>query len=201
MNRPGQNNEEMGKAVRLDPQNPILRVCSGWHTLFSGDADSAVTDADRATEMAPNLIWGPIVRGWAFQQQGKLAEAVAEFDAAHRQSGGVNMTAAYRGHALALAGDTAQAESIEREFIEKSQTSYVSAVSAFEIAAILVGLADLGRTFEWLEKAGREPIDLAPSRGMRPPIQDCSRRPPLRRHSPLNRSAHSQRPSVKLSPG
>lgn len=153
MNRPGQNNEEMGKAVRLDPQNPILRVCSGWHTLFSGDADSAVADADRATEMAPNLIWGPIVRGWAFQQQGKLAEAVAEFDAAHRQSGGVNMTAAYRWHALALAGDTAQAESIEREFIEKSQTSYVS---AFEIAAIFVGLADLDRTFEWLEKAVRE---------------------------------------------
>ena len=153
MNRPEQNVAEMQKAVTLDPQNPILRVCSGWHSLFSGECESAISDADRATEMAPNLFWSPMVRGWAFEQQGKPPEAVAEFDTALRQSGGLSIAAAARAHALALTGEKAQAEAVARDLIERSRTSYVP---AFEIAVIFMGLGDLDKTFEWLENAVRE---------------------------------------------
>src|SRR5438105_1597457 len=42
MNRPQENVAEMEKAVALDPQNPILRVCHGWHVLFSDDYEGAL---------------------------------------------------------------------------------------------------------------------------------------------------------------
>lgn len=153
MNRPEQNVAEMQKAVSLDPQNPILRVCCGWHQLFSGDFESAVADADRASEMAPNLFWSPMVRGWAFEQQGKFVEAVAEFEKALEQSGGMTIAAAARGHALALAGEQKQAEEVASKLIEGLPTCYAS---AFEIAGIFVGLGDFERTFEWLQNAVRE---------------------------------------------
>ena len=153
MNRPQENVEEMRKAVALDPQNPVLRVCHGWHRLFAGECDSAVADADRAVQMAPNLFWSPMVRGWAFEQQGKFAEALAEFDAALTQSGGLSIAAASRAHALALLGEKSEAERVAHELIERSRTAYVA---AYEIAVVFVGLGDLDATFEWLQNAVRE---------------------------------------------
>jgi serine/threonine protein kinase/tetratricopeptide (TPR) repeat protein len=153
MNRPEQNVAEMRKAVSLDPQNPILRVCYGWHKLFSGDVENSLADADRASEMAPNLFWSPMVRGWAFEQQGKFVEAVAEFEVALEQSGAMTIAAAARAHALALAGEKKQAEEVALRLIESLQTSYVS---AFDIASIFMGLGDLNKTFEWLQNAVRE---------------------------------------------
>jgi tetratricopeptide (TPR) repeat protein len=153
MNRPQENVEEMRKAVALDPQNPVLRVCFGWHRLFAAEYDNAVADADLAVQMAPNLFWSPMVRGWAFEQQGKFAEALAEFDAALTQSGGLSIAAASRAHALALVGEKSETERVARELIERSRTAYVS---AFEIAVVFVGLGDLDATFEWLQNAVRE---------------------------------------------
>jgi eukaryotic-like serine/threonine-protein kinase len=153
MNRPQENVEEMRKAVALDPQNPVLRVCHGWHVLFAEDYASALADADRSAQMAPNLFWSPMVRGWAFEHQGRFAEAAAEFDVALTQSGGLTITAAARAHALALSGKRSEAERVVHELIERSRTAYVP---AYEIAVVFVGLRDLDATFEWLQNAIRE---------------------------------------------
>lgn len=153
MNRPQENVNEMQKAVSLDPQNPMLRVCHGWHRLFAGEYEHAVSDADRAVQMAPNLFWSSMVRGWAFEQQGKTSEAVAEFEAALQQAGEFAIAAAARGHALGLLGRTEEAEAVARELIDRSRKSYVS---AFEVAVVFVGLRNFDRTFEWLENAVRE---------------------------------------------
>ena len=153
MNRPLENVEAMRKAVALDPQNPVLRVCHGWHVLFADDYEGAIADADRAEQMAPNLFWSPMVRGWAFERQGKFAEAVAEFDAAITQSGGLSLAVAARAHAWALLGKKSEAEHAAQELIERSRTAYVP---AYEIAAVFAGLRDTDATFEWLQNAVRE---------------------------------------------
>jgi serine/threonine protein kinase/Flp pilus assembly protein TadD len=153
MNRPQENVEEMQKAVALDPQNPVLRVCHGWHVLFADDYESALADADRAAQMAPNLFWSPMVRGWVFERQGKFAEAAAEFDAAITQSGELSIAVAARAHAWALMGRKSEAEHAVHELIERSRTAYVP---AYEIAAVFTGLGDADTTFEWLQNAVRE---------------------------------------------
>lgn len=153
MNRPQENVDEMRKAVLLDPQNPVLRVCHGWHVLFAEDYEGALADADRSAQMAPNLFWSPMVRGWAFEQQGKVQEALAEFDAGLTQSGGMTVAAAARGHALALLGQESEARRVAQELIARSRTTYVS---AYEIAVVFAGLGDLDSTFEWLQNAVRE---------------------------------------------
>ena len=153
MNRPQENVEEMRKAVALDPQNPVLRVCHGWHVLFAEDYDSALADANRSAQMAPNLFWSPMVRGWVFERQGKLADAIAEFDTAVTQSGGLSITVAAHAHALALSGKRSDATRVVSELIERSRTTYVA---AYEIAVIFAGLGDVDATFEWLQNAVRE---------------------------------------------
>jgi len=153
MNRPQENVEAMRKAVALDPQNPVLRVCHGWHVLFADDYEGAIADADRAEQMAPNLFWSPMVRGWAFERQGKFAEAAAEFDAAITQSGELSLAVAARAHAWALLGKKSEAENAVQALIERSRTTYVP---AYEIAAVFTGLGDTDKTFEWLQNAIRE---------------------------------------------
>ncbi len=153
MNRPQENVEEMRKAVALDPQNPVLRVCHGWHVLFAEDYESALADADRSAQMAPNLFWSPMVRGWTFERQGRFEDAVAEFAAAVTQSGALSITLAAHAHALALSGNRPEAERAVRELIERSRTTYIP---AYEIAVIFAGLNDIEATFEWLQNAVRE---------------------------------------------
>jgi serine/threonine protein kinase/tetratricopeptide (TPR) repeat protein len=153
MNRPQENVDEMRKAVALDPQNPVLRVCHGWHLLFAEDYESALADADRSAQMAPNLFWSPMVRGWVFEHQGTFAEAATEFEAAVTQSGGLTITVAAHAHALAMSGKKSEAERIVHELIERSRTTYVA---AYEIAVVFMGLGDLEKTFEWLQHAVRE---------------------------------------------
>jgi serine/threonine protein kinase/tetratricopeptide (TPR) repeat protein len=150
MNRPHDNVDQMRKAVALDPQNPVLRVCHGWHRLFAAEYDSAVADADRAAQMAPNLFWSPMVRGWAFEQQGRLAEALTEFEAAIAQSGALSIAVASRAHSLALLGRKEEAALIANELIERSRSTYVP---AYEIAVVFAGLGDLDSTFAWLQNA------------------------------------------------
>ncbi|HEY6842706.1 MAG TPA: hypothetical protein VI391_00945, partial [Thermoanaerobaculia bacterium] len=102
---------------------------------------------------APNLFWSPMVRGWAFEQQGRVEEALAEFDAAMTQSGGLTIAAASRGHALALLGQEGEARRVADELIARSRTTYVP---AYEIAVVFAGLGDFDSTFEWLQHAVRE---------------------------------------------
>src|SRR5207237_4963104 len=117
------------------------------------DYEGALADADRAEQMAPNLFWSPMVRGWVFERQGKFAEAVAEFDAAITQSGELSIAVAARAHAWALLGKKTEAEYAVHELVERSRTVYVP---AYEIAAVFAGLGDPGATFEWLQNAVRE---------------------------------------------
>jgi hypothetical protein len=64
-----------------------------------------------ATFSADGTPW----RRWPLEQQGKFAEALAEFDAALTQSGGLSIAMASRAHALALSGQKSEAERVAHE--------------------------------------------------------------------------------------
>jgi tetratricopeptide (TPR) repeat protein len=80
-------------------------------------------------------------------------EAIAEFQKAISLSGDSLQIRAELGHAYAVAGKEQEALKIMDELKGLSKESYIS---AYDVAAIYVGLDQKDRAFDWLQKAYEE---------------------------------------------
>lgn len=69
MNRGRESAEECARAVTLDPFNPDLIACLGWHDLWAGNYDGAIASTGRALNFQPRNGWALIVMGWAYEQK------------------------------------------------------------------------------------------------------------------------------------
>jgi adenylate cyclase len=83
-------------------------------------------------------------------------QAVAAFHQAIIYSDSVPLYVAAAGHAYAAAGRRPQALKVLQRLEALSSKSYVS---AFDIALIHLGLGDMDRAVEWLERAYQERSD------------------------------------------
>lgn len=79
MRRDQESVAETERAVALDPFNPMLNACLGWHRLFAGRYDEALDVALRTLQMQPTNFWARVNLGWAYEQTGKYSEAVEAF--------------------------------------------------------------------------------------------------------------------------
>jgi TolB-like protein/Flp pilus assembly protein TadD len=140
---------ECERALEIDPFNPTLFSCIGWHELLTGDVDKALEQTRRALALQPNHWWALMTMGWAYEQKGMFQEALSAF----RKSSDSNLKTASIAHAFARSGNRSAAQTILDELLAKSKTKYVS---AYDIAVIYAGLDDKGRTFEWLNGAYEE---------------------------------------------
>jgi tetratricopeptide (TPR) repeat protein len=136
-------------ALEIDPFDPALFSCIGWHDLLSGETDQALEATRRALDLQQNHWWALMTMGWAYEQKGMFQEALAAF----RKSFDSNLRNASIGHAFARSGNRSAAQRILDEMLAKSKTKYVS---PYDIAVIYTGLDDKGRTFEWLNRAYEE---------------------------------------------
>jgi Flp pilus assembly protein TadD len=140
---------ETARARALDPANPMLTSCVGWHSLFDGSFDQAATYARESQRMMPNF-WGQVVLGWAFVGRGQHDSAVAALREAVKLSDELPFARAALAHALARSGRTADARQILDGLLNESLREYVS---AYDIAVVYAGLGDNARALEWLRKA------------------------------------------------
>lgn len=88
-----------------------------------------------------------------YLSQGLLDKALPQFEKAVDLSRRNPHVLASLGHALALAGNTAQAEAVLSELKERSARSYVP---PYSIALVYAGLGQDEPTFEWLERGYEE---------------------------------------------
>jgi eukaryotic-like serine/threonine-protein kinase len=100
MRRDHESVAETERAVALDPFNPMLNACLGWHQLFAGEYDRAIDASTRALQIQPANFWARMNLGWAYEQKAQYAKAENEFEAAAVQepmsmdmSSGMNMSA------------------------------------------------------------------------------------------------------------
>lgn len=84
-----------------------------------------------------------------FEAKGMYDEAIDAFETALRLSNGGAMAAAALAYVQAIAGRRAEAERALQVLIESSRERYVAAPY---IAEIYLGLGDVDRAMEWLEK-------------------------------------------------
>jgi serine/threonine-protein kinase len=143
--------EQTREAVALDPANPMLISCLGWHSLFEGKYGDAVRHATEANALMPDH-WAHVVLGWALLGQGKSDSALLSFREANRL-GGSAFTLAALGHGLAVTGNVHEARSVLATLLQRVEVEYVS---PYDIATVYAGLGDADGTFKWLRRAAEE---------------------------------------------
>jgi adenylate cyclase len=90
---------------------------------------------------------------WTSACDGQTLEAIPEYQKAVELSQGDQDPTAALAHAYAATGRRAEAQRILREWLVKSETSYVS---PYMIATVYSGLGEKDKAIEFLEKAYQE---------------------------------------------
>jgi TolB-like protein/Tfp pilus assembly protein PilF/DNA-binding XRE family transcriptional regulator len=153
MGRTKESLEASKRCLELDPLDLVINVHMAWHHQFARQYEEAVDQCWKTNELHPNSFWPPYFFALAYQQQGKIAEAEAEFQKAIQVSGNVTFTTAGLGHLYASTGKFAEAQAIFRELCSRSQTTYVP---AYDLALVCVGFGWTDQAFDWLSKAFEE---------------------------------------------
>jgi eukaryotic-like serine/threonine-protein kinase len=143
--------EQAREAVALDPVNPMLISCLGWHSLFDARFDEAARFAADAHAMMPDY-WAQLVLGWARLGQGHSDAALSALHEAVKLKEGA-LTLASLGHALAISGRHAEAQRTLDLLLERMEREYVS---PYDLATIHAGLGDADGAFKWLRRAAEE---------------------------------------------
>jgi tetratricopeptide (TPR) repeat protein len=153
MGRTEESLEASKRCLELDPLDLVINIHMAWHHQFARQYEEAVDQCWKTNELHPNSFWPPYFFALAYQQQGKIAEAEAEFQKAIRMSDNVTFTTAGLGHLYASTGKLADAQAIFKELGSRSQTNYVP---AYDLALVCTGLGWTDQAFDWLYKALEE---------------------------------------------
>ncbi len=149
MGRGGESVEASKRAVELDPANPMLTGCLGWHRLFDNQFDAAIAQAAEAQRLMPNF-WAEVIEGWAEAAKGQRAQAVASMRDAVALAPALPFARAALAQALAQNGEQGKAREMLASLLGDAKRGYVS---AYDIALVYASLDDNDHAFEWLAKA------------------------------------------------
>jgi tetratricopeptide (TPR) repeat protein len=94
-----------------------------------------------------------MVLGQAYEQKGRLSEAIAEFEGASSLDGASSMYAACLAHALALAGRRAEALKLLEDLNQRAEHGFIC---SYDRAVAHVGLGNREKSFELLNAAVQE---------------------------------------------
>jgi tetratricopeptide (TPR) repeat protein len=106
-----------------------------------------------AKELAPTFWFNQNFLGLAYEQQGKMPEALAEFQAAVAPDNDNAETLSGLAHGYATAGKTADAQKVLADMKTLAEHGYVS---PYNFALVYAGLGDKEQAFYWFDKALEE---------------------------------------------
>jgi tetratricopeptide (TPR) repeat protein len=133
---------QIDRALELDPFSLSLRADAGWMYYLARRYDVAIEQLQRAHRL-----------GFAYEQNGMLEEAIAQFEVLSRFSGGKPRPQSWLAHAYARAGRTREAELIAQSLIvEREKAELRSSI----IALVFLGLGRSGEAIDWLKTAYME---------------------------------------------
>jgi len=115
--------------------------------------DTGIEYLRQAIAMDPSYRLAHLFLGRVYEQKGRLAEAIEEFQQARRIEDAIPEILTALGHAYAVSGRKAEAQSLIEELQERSKQGYVS---SYNLATTYIGLGEKDHAFEWLEKAHTE---------------------------------------------
>ncbi len=153
----GEAEEEMKRAVHLDPASIVIRKTMGDPWYYARQFDRAIEAYTTALKINSNFWMALLFRGWCYQQMGDMAPAQSEFEAAAATGGMSSVVQGALGHLYATSGRQDQALLLLRQIEERSGAPYVAPHTQ---AAIYAGLGDKDRAFERLDASFEDRIEL-----------------------------------------
>jgi eukaryotic-like serine/threonine-protein kinase len=141
------------RAQELEPLSLFITLSLAWAYYFARQYDLAMEQGAKALDMDPNFGFAYWHRGMAYIQQKKFGDAITALRKAISLSGPATTFISYLGYANARLGKSREARQMIAQLERVSKRQYVS---SYFIAIIYLGLGELDRTFEWLEKAYEE---------------------------------------------
>jgi serine/threonine protein kinase/Tfp pilus assembly protein PilF len=141
------------RAQELEPLSLFITLSHGWAYYFARQYDRALEQGRKTLDMDPNFGFAYWHRGMVYLQQKKYNDAITAFRKAINLSGTTVTFISYLGCAHARLGKHREARQMIAQLESLSKRQYVS---SYFVAMIHLGLGDLDRTFEWLEKAYEE---------------------------------------------
>ena len=143
-------------ALELDPFS--LQINNNLATTYylRGDYERAINHLNKTRELEPNYMPTHFVLGSVYVQQGRLDEAIQEFQFIYKMDEDAYIALGFMGHAHALNGQRAEAETLLSILEEIAQRKYVS---PYSLLLIHLTLGPLQRVFELLEQLYEERND------------------------------------------
>jgi tetratricopeptide (TPR) repeat protein len=129
-----------------------ITVAGNVH-LFSGKADLAIAEYQRALEIEPRYSLANHFLGRAYLAKGRFDRAIEQLRRSNDLMGQVPFSVADLGYALAVGGHRSEAEKMFTELVHKREAGYYP---AFALAEIQLGLGNAETAIDWLERGADE---------------------------------------------
>jgi serine/threonine-protein kinase len=154
MGRHDESIAEGKKALELDPLSLIINNDLGQVYYFARRYDEAIVQLRKTVEMDPDFVIAHFFLALAYGQKLMFDEALREAREAMNLVGESDtLILTQLGIIHSYSGNEDDARRILGRLIELADEKYVS---PFRVALIYMGLGEIDRAFEWLEKAYEE---------------------------------------------
>jgi tetratricopeptide (TPR) repeat protein len=150
MGRGEQALTEAERERQTDPLGSNSNFTVGSVLVFTRQWSKAIEQLRSAIDLEPNYWFDHCFLGRAYEQKGRLPEAITEFKRALELDNGQTENWAGLGHAYALAGKRVEAQAVLAHLRELSAHAYVA---PYNVAVVYAGLGDKDETFAWLRRA------------------------------------------------
>jgi serine/threonine-protein kinase len=156
---------EVERALERDPLSVLFNIHLGYLFYARRQYDHAIEQFRNTIEIDPNHYVAHWLLGVTYAQKGMFEDAVAARGRALELSGRAPIMMGTLGYGYAAMGWSGEAQKLLAELKELAQKIYVPAIS---IAWIYIGLREMDRALEWLEKAVEERDPMIAGLGVEP---------------------------------
>ncbi len=149
--------EQIRQALACDPLSVPANVYLAGVYHYRRDYLASLKQVTRALELDANDIEAHIVMALNYEQLRKYPEAIAELEKAHQLAGGAPLLLGPLASCYGGAGDKEKALTLLDQLNAAATEAYIAPI--FLVMGYL-GIGDVERAFEWLEKAAeaRDPL-------------------------------------------
>src|SRR6185503_13626783 len=142
--------ERIKKAHELDPLSLPINTNLGWLLYLAHRYDESIQQYLKTIELDEGFGLAHRRLAQTYERKQMYSDAAAEFDKAIMLSGEDVEWLSAHGHFYAILGETHKANEVLNRLESLATTRYVP---AYLIARVYLGLGDIDRTFELLDKA------------------------------------------------
>jgi len=149
MGRNDQAIEEARRLLQMDPLGTAGNGNLGSVLVFTHQWDKAIEQLRYAIDLDPNYWFDYCFLGRAYEQKGRLPQAVETFKHGLALEGNTELWSGL-GHAYAASGKMADAQKVLDHLKELAAHRYIA---PYDVAVIYVGMGETDAAFAWLNRA------------------------------------------------